>query len=63
MIDKQARSARKIYRETVEKYSKGKYARYIFRLARNRDILGIILIIENIILFILFLIFILPLIK
>jgi len=43
------------------KVAKGSAGHEIFRLARNRDILGIILIAENLILIILF--FILPLFK
>jgi hypothetical protein len=54
------KKARKIYRKQTEILAKGKYGSEIFRLARVRDILGIILILENIVLAILFLIYILP---
>ena len=57
------KQARKLYRKSTRELAKGKYGFEIFRLARARDILGIILILENIILVILFLKFILPLIK
>jgi hypothetical protein len=49
---------RKQYRKQTEKLAKGKYGFEIFRLARSRDILGIILILENVALIILFFIFI-----
>jgi hypothetical protein len=54
------KKARKQYRKQTEKLARGKYGYEIFRLARNRDILGIILILENIILIAVFLLFILP---
>jgi len=58
------KQARKLYRKETEKLAKGKYGFEIFRLARNRDILGIILIVENIALLVLFLkFFVLPLFK
>ena len=51
---------RKMYRKSIEKKATGKYGFEILRLARNRDILGIILILENIALIVLFFIFIFP---
>jgi hypothetical protein len=54
---------RKQYKKETSKLAKGKYGFEIFRLARKRDILGIILIIENIVLVILFFVFIFPLFK
>ena len=50
-------------RKQCKKVAKSSAGHEIFRLARNRDILGIVLIIENIALIILFFVFILPLIK
>jgi len=58
-----AKKLRKMYRKSIEEKAKGKYGFEIFRLARNRDILGIILIIENVLLIALFFIFIFPLLK
>ena len=63
MRDYKVKQARKLFRKQTEKLARGKYGFEIFRLARNRDILGIILILENITLIVLFFIFILPLIK
>ena len=63
MRNKFTKKARKYYREQTGKLAKGKYGYEIFRLARNRDILGIILIIENIAFIVLFFVFIFPLIK
>jgi len=63
MRDYKVKQARKLFRKQTEKLARGKYGYEIFRLARNRDILGIILIIENIALIVLFFKFILPLIK
>ena len=57
------KQARKLFRKQTEKLARGKYGFEIFRLARKRDILGIILILENITLIVLFFVFILPLIK
>lgn len=54
---------RKQYRKSVNRMATEDVKSGIFHLARNRDILGIILIVENIILVILFLKYILPLIK
>jgi len=63
MRDYKVKQARKLFRKQTEKLARGKYGYEIFRLARNRDILGIILILENITLIVLFFKFILPLIK
>jgi len=63
MREYKVKQARKLFRKQTEKLAKGKYGFEIFRLARNRDILGLILILENIALIVLFFIFILPLIK
>ena len=63
MRDYKVKQARKLFRKQTEKLARGKYGFEIFRLARNRDILGIILILENITLIVLFFVFILPLIK
>jgi hypothetical protein len=63
MNNYKVKQARKLFRKQTEKLAKGKYGFEIFRLARKRDILGIILILENIALIVLFFIFILPLIK
>ena len=63
MRDYKVKQARKLYRKQTEKLARGKYGFEIFRLARKRDILGIILILENVALIVLFFIFILPLIK
>jgi len=49
---------RKLFNKHTENLARSKYGFEIFRLARNRDILGIILILENIILVILYFIFI-----
>ena len=57
------KQARKLYRKSTRELAKGKYGFEIFRLARNRDILGVVLILENIILIVLFFIYILPLLK
>jgi len=63
MRDYKVKQARKLFRKQTEKLARGKYGFEIFRLARKRDILGIILILENITLIVLFFVFILPLIK
>jgi hypothetical protein len=49
---------RKQYRKSVDRIATKDVKSEVFRLARNRDILGIILILENIILAILYFIFI-----
>jgi len=52
---------RKQYRKSLDRIATKDVKSEVFRLARNRDILGIILIFENILLIVLFLVFILPL--
>ncbi len=59
MNNQEAKKKRKEYRKVAYKLAKGKAGNQIFQLARKRDILGIILILENLLLVILFLIFIL----
>jgi hypothetical protein len=49
--------------KSANRIAKGSAGREILRLARNRDVLGIALILENIAIVILFFVFILPLIK
>jgi hypothetical protein len=56
----EAKKRRKEYRRIAHKIAKGRAGSEIFRLARKRDILGIILILENLALAILFFIYILP---
>jgi hypothetical protein len=63
MNNKFSKKARKYYREQTGKLAKSKYGFEILRLARNRDVLGIILILENIILIVLFFYIIIPLFK
>jgi hypothetical protein len=58
MAQKTAKKLRKQYREKINSLAMRDLKKEIFRLARNRDILGIILILENILFAILFLIFI-----
>lgn len=57
------RRLRNQYKKQLKSAATKQIRHEVFRLARNRDILGIILVLENIVLIILFLIFILPLIK
>jgi hypothetical protein len=57
MNSKVIKKLRKQYREKINGLAMGDLKREIFRLARNRDILGIILIAENILFVIIFLIF------
>ena len=57
------KKARKQYRKETSKLAKGKYGYEILRLARIRDILGVILILENIAIIVFFIIFLLPLLK
>jgi len=54
---------RKQYRKSINRIATKDVKSEIFRLARQRDVLGIILILENIVLATLFLIFILPLLR
>jgi hypothetical protein len=55
-----AKKLRKQYREKINSLAMRDLKNEIFRLARNRDILGIILILENILFVVLTLIFYLP---
>jgi len=57
------RRLRNQYKKQLNKAATKEIRKEVFRLARNRDILGIILILENIVLIVLFIIFILPLVK
>ncbi|MCL2139673.1 MAG: hypothetical protein FWH41_09125 [Treponema sp.] len=52
---------RKQYKKATAKLAKSRYSSEIMRLAKNRDILGIVLILENIILIVLFFVFVFPL--
>jgi len=52
---------RKQYRKSINHIATKNVKSEIFRLARQRDIFGVILILENIVLVTLFFIFILPL--
>jgi hypothetical protein len=55
MNSKVVKKLRKQYREKINSLAMRDLKKEIFRLARNRDILGIILIAENIVFVILFL--------
>jgi hypothetical protein len=57
MTSKIAKKLRKQYREKINSLAMRDLKNEIFRLARNRDILGIILILENIVFIILTFIF------
>lgn len=63
MNNAKIKKLRKLYRKSVDRIATKDVKSEVFRLARNRDILGLILILENIVLIILFLKFILPLFK
>jgi hypothetical protein len=63
MNNKVIKKLRKQYRKSVNRIATKDVKSEVFRVARNRDILGIILIVENVILIVLFLLFILPLIR
>jgi len=52
MSSSTAKKFRKQYRKAINDLTKADLKKEIFRLARNRDILGIVLIIENILLLI-----------
>jgi hypothetical protein len=57
MNTKVVKKLRKQYREKINSIAMKDLKTEIFRLARNRDILGIVLITENILFVILFIIF------
>jgi hypothetical protein len=57
MNTKVIKKLRKQYREKINSIAMKDLKTEIFRLARNRDILGIILVAENILFMILFIIF------
>jgi hypothetical protein len=60
MTHKAVKKLRKQYRKKINSLAMWDLKNEIFRLARNRDILGIILILENILFVVLTLIFCLP---
>jgi hypothetical protein len=63
MNNKIIKKLRKQYCKSVNRIATKDVKSEVFRVARNHDILGIILILENVILIALFLIIILPLFK
>jgi hypothetical protein len=63
MNNTKIKKLRKQYRKQIKTIATNDVQKEVIRLARNRDILGLILILENIALIVLFIILILPLIK